>query len=700
MPREGTRGRLRSHEACLNCRRKKTRCPAEKPTCSNCLRLGQQCSYAAVTRSTRGDPSKDRLASLEEKVNLLLNGSRSIQNLHSEQTEGDPGDSHETYSDNHPSTSDPGYSVGDPFAFGIGGGDSFLQPSTASLAKAIDLYFRHCHRQPIWCFERDDLDDPDRLSEELIYSILALTGRFTPEHDQLQHHANTARTLVMLRVANGTVKLETIESLCLLSYSSFIDGDLHLGRFHLGLAFQLCRSAALDQASTYTVEDSLSEEKRRLFWSLQSLEQTYGQQCSFSISQLDNVRPSWTPTSGGRGLQKEIEQSRPPLPSDHLGCSSATDIGIWNLSIHFAWVWNRVRTYISDSAQSKLTEPWRYDSMYTMILSDLTEVENKLSQCHRYDSVKFYERTADDLNINRSYWAPWLKLQFTYHSILTVLNHPFLYIVASQYNTNLAIPNAFWRRSSELVLLHATWIVRMIDMVHEKRMRLIDPFFGQSAAIAATVHLYYCCAADSRLKQKSKTDFVKCRRFLKNFISFSPACAALDQTLDRLIHIASGSTHFDYDWTPCKIHLSVPLMWDILQLNCKPGTHDTSGGSLLHSSLTPSISREDEGEGNPTSTLEIIVATSPEVTVNTADGGQAVHMPPNMPKMSASPPSPGNIVPGDKVVAPADSLMFNTPWLWTDPGQFSDMENMEFQEPDSTIGNIDGFSTWWDFGIL
>lgn len=173
-----------------------------------------------------------------------------------------------------------------------------------------------------------------------------------------------------------------------------------------------------------------------------------------------------------------------------------------------------------------------------------------------------------------------------------------------------------------------------------------------------------------------------------------------DRTLDRLIHIASGSTHFDYDWTPCKIHLSVPLMWDILQLNCNPGTHDTSGSSLLHSSLVPSISREDDGDGNPTSTLEIIVATSPEVTVNTADGGQAAHMPPNMPKMSASPPSPGNIVLGDKVVAPADSLMFNTPWLWTDPGQFSDMENMEFQEPDSTIGNVDGFSTWWDFGIL
>jgi hypothetical protein len=67
----------------------------------------------------------------------------------------------------------------------------------------------------------------------------------------------------------------------------------------------------------------------------------------------------------------------------------------------------------------------------------------------------------------------------------------------------------------------------MIDMVSEKKMRLIDPFFGHAAAIAATVHLYYCCAADPRLKYKSKVDFTKCRKFLKTFVGFSNACAVL-----------------------------------------------------------------------------------------------------------------------------------------------------------------------------
>ena len=165
--------------------------------------------------------------------------------------------------------------------------------------------------------------------------------------------------------------------------------------------------------------------------------------------------------------------------------------------------------------------------MYAKVVADFLETENRIPMCHRYDSVKFYERKIEELKVNRDYFAPWLKEQFTYHAIPTVLNHPFLYIVGAQHNPNLGIPNTFWRRSSEQALLHATWIVRMIDMVVDKRVPLVDPFFGHVAAIAATVHLYYCCAAAARLKHKSNRDFAKCRRFLKSFIPHSAACGEL-----------------------------------------------------------------------------------------------------------------------------------------------------------------------------
>lgn len=283
----------------------------------------------------------------------------------------------------------------------------------------------------------------------------------------------------------------------------------------------------LDLESVYVPGDPQSERKKRLFWSLQLLEQFYGRQTGLLSVPTEIWRPSYSSTIRDRDPPKESNPKTPPLPSDDVGYMAPTEPGIWNTGVHLGWVWSRVRKYVSDCAHNTLKEPWRHDSTYAMVLSDFMETENMIPMCHRWDSVKFYGRKVDELRTNRDYWAPWLKEQFTYHAIHTVLNHPFLYIVGAQYNPNLAIPNTFWRRSSELALLHSTWVVRMIDMVLDKGMKLYDPFFGHVAAIAATVHLYYCCSAAARLKHKSNTDFAKCRRFLKTFIPYSTACSAL-----------------------------------------------------------------------------------------------------------------------------------------------------------------------------
>jgi hypothetical protein len=96
-----------------------------------------------------------------------------------------------------------------------------LQISPTAISDGIDLYFDLFHRQPIWCFDREDLEQNQEISTELIYSILGLTARFMPKREKPRYEDH-ARWNIMLRVANGTVELETIESLCLLSYSAFI----------------------------------------------------------------------------------------------------------------------------------------------------------------------------------------------------------------------------------------------------------------------------------------------------------------------------------------------------------------------------------------------------------------------------------------------------------------------------------------------
>lgn len=363
----------------------------------------------------------------------------------------------------------------------------------------------------------------------------------------------------MHRIASGMVGLTTLESLCLLSYSSFIgkillnrivkpsilakaiaDGNVHLGQFHLGLASQLCRSAMLDVDLIYALEDLTTERKKRLFWSLQLLEQYYGRQTGLLSVSTEIWSPAYSPSGGDHRQHQELDLKAPPFPIDDTGHLRPIEPGIWNTSVHLGWVWSRVRKYVGECADGIFKEPWRRDSMYAAVLSDFMETENRIPMRHRYDSVKFYERKVEELKANRDYWAPWLKEQFTYHAIHTVLNHPFLYIIGAQSNPNLAIPNTFWRRSSELALIHSTWIVRMIDMVWDKQVLLTDPFFAHIAAVAATVHLYYCCAAAARLKHKSNTDFSKCRRFLKGFLPFSAACVALVRVF-TIIHSSTAA---------------------------------------------------------------------------------------------------------------------------------------------------------------
>jgi hypothetical protein len=153
----------------------------------------------------------------------------------------------------------------------------------------------------------------------------------------------------------------------------------------------------------------------------------------------------------------------------------------------------------------------------------------------------------------------------------------------------------------------------------------------------------------------------------------------------------------DSEWVPTKLRLSIPLMWSILQFNV-PSCQELSSGSsaLLHSSLATT----DSTKLDESSTLEISVALSPpEITVDPS-AGQNAYLPPFLTIESSAPASPNDTAIRDIVVPSADSLMFNVPWLWTGESQFSEMESASNFDPEAAVGNLDGFSTWWDLGNL
>ena len=143
--------------------------------------------------------------------------------------DADPGPGHGPAPASSVSVSAPGFfdlpvnnSIHNHRQSGFDPADTNLRPSLSDVAAAVSLYFHYCHRQPIWCFERDQVSDYARIPEELACSILALTSRFSDSRGRGQLHGDNAKTLVMLRIANGSVEVTTMESLCLLAYSSFM----------------------------------------------------------------------------------------------------------------------------------------------------------------------------------------------------------------------------------------------------------------------------------------------------------------------------------------------------------------------------------------------------------------------------------------------------------------------------------------------
>ncbi|KAM0236222.1 hypothetical protein ACHAP5_009473 [Fusarium lateritium] len=178
-----TRQYRRVAQACDNCRRKKIRCPGERPRCSACTRLRQACSFSdsrhlsedsARTVETR---MSSRLEQLEDKLDSVIN------------------------------------------RLGI-------STSSDTVNRAIEFYFRHIHRQPLWLFDEHSLPNPDT-SEGLICAILAINAiyratEFGEDDSQSPDvYSKTARTGVMLKIAEGNVTIQSTQTLCLLAYFNF-----------------------------------------------------------------------------------------------------------------------------------------------------------------------------------------------------------------------------------------------------------------------------------------------------------------------------------------------------------------------------------------------------------------------------------------------------------------------------------------------
>ncbi|KAK6369586.1 hypothetical protein LTS17_009492 [Exophiala oligosperma] len=458
-----------------------------------------------------------------------------------------------------------------------------IRPSREVVSQAIGIYFDCCHRQPLWLFDPGDSTSlsPDS-NEELIFAVLSLSTQYKPDRfasGQVQSahaYGDAARSLVMLRITNASTSLPTLQALTLLAFYYLVCDDLALAAFHATLVRSLLQCCGLDLGAS-TARTVGEDQRQKLFWSVFLLDSMCGLPLRVP-SIIDDVgKPRFLAI---RGMLQHTSTACPELPKDKESYTEQDErcFGMWAHMVRMASVWGEVRVFVSRCTDGQIKAPWHSDSEYAQINAQLLDMETTIPSFYRYDVAKFPERDEAEIVEKKAFWLPWVRLQITYHTIHSVINHPFLY--SSKASMPRPGANAFWRTSSELALLHSTWIARLIGMATNKGLELADPFFAHSAAVAATLHSYWARASDGRIRGPAVRNLQLCRSFISDIGAHWRLCRSIEDTLDQLISLALPTTQ-QQQGQSTSITTNTALMQKILDFAAPQGS-SFSGEGLFH----------------------------------------------------------------------------------------------------------------------
>lgn len=582
----------RIRQACEPCRRKKSRCPGEKPICSHCARLQQNCYYAderpehertSITpspqvagirpvSSSAGDRRvEDRLKFLENQLSEVLANQASMSRSTSVQVSDTPRTAaHRPH---------PSRRLSDP-----------ILPAWDIILGAAETYLEYCDCQPLPLFQRSSfIRTLKNRTPEVLLSILAIALRFSQDQQSRSNHVRlisgyveAARTIISKKVFDGTVELSTIQALCLLTIVDFTDGHTRRASIHCSLAMSLAHNAGLTSESSMILPDQEKEERRRCFWSLFLVKRLHG--ADFMIldfSAEDNF--PWYPETTGAPLSPSQESS--PTRTDEQG----PDKGIVAYAIQLSEVWFKITRYARRRGKPSSLPPWSSQSEYALILAHQMDFETRMPYIHRFEPAKFSQKSVEHLNSNRDYWGPWLFIQFLYHTNLCLLNHPLLLSLRLR-NFKCVIPEIFLQHTSDLISSHATWIINFIDMLEAKPFKVTDPFLGHCVAIIATIYLQESFVDDPGTRREKQDNFDKCLKFIRGFGEQWPHLGRIANKLQRLAETVSSTYVASEEPTRQNRKLLIDLgqFFEVLEYSSSSEVHGSAHqlfGPSLHTSF-------------------------------------------------------------------------------------------------------------------
>ncbi|OJI98760.1 hypothetical protein ASPVEDRAFT_50386 [Aspergillus versicolor CBS 583.65] len=531
----------RVRQACEPCRRKKSRCPGEKPVCSFCERLGQQCIYAPGEGEMPAVDIAKRLSSVEDKLEELT---RSLSRPNS--------------------TPEVSVSVSRPALVQQQSEHGYEQPNLQQndLSTVAHLFLTCCNYQPLPLFHPDGfVETLAGRDPELILAIHAVGLRFgrSPDGSDLRPYiadcARRARTLVMERVGRGPLELSTLQTLCLLALFDFTAGNTVQAGLHLNMATYLAQTANT-AGETLGALSSDPDEKRRCLWSIYLLQNLQGDGVQLARL-IAGVR---TPFDTGSGFSPTYDLGS--MPETAPLSSSKEDLDLVSYAIQVGEVWSMAMAYAASRVEPDAPAPWSPRSDYSIVTYRHMEFDSQVPLKYRYDANRFHEHRLHELNQRRDYWGPWLFTQFLYLAIPCLLNHPFL-LSRRLRSFRHTMPQSFIRQSFETITNNAAWILHLIDLIEHKGFEVCDPTLAHCVLIVATIHLQHSFVEDPSFREKARRGFTKCVRFLHPLAQRWPHVQNMIDRLTRLReNVSAGdpqASHSRQAWTT-----NAQLLWELL----------------------------------------------------------------------------------------------------------------------------------------
>ncbi|CZR52279.1 uncharacterized protein PAC_02156 [Phialocephala subalpina] len=638
----------RTRQACVNCRRKKSKCPGEKPQCSICKRLDQSCSYEAMEPpprkrprveaeivSSNGDEVSRRFGSIEQKLEELA---ASVQSAASRQCFRPR--SHLRGAEYSNWNNVPGAVPNAPsrqendLLRSLSGAET-LPP--AVVEDGVMTYFKCFHGQPYSLLCQKSLIGAHRpLNPIVLDPMLALSIRCSshPFWADREKSKSWIRSLtvkswqdLLQMYGEGHTGLHYLQGLCLLAQVDFADGRVQRAHTQVSLGIRIAQSAGYLSIDCDDGPKTGSEEAVRCTWTLFMLDRTFSITRAVSPvltykdfllrkpeSEKERSLKAATSIVSTNGRQA-IEHS------DEEQDIAALIIGVYTM-------WDDAIRYVFGTTSKSTTPPWQPGSELATIEYRFADFEPEFST-HRYREVNFPRRAIHE-PLLRPYFASWLCFQLTYMSIQCCIHHPFIMFIKLKHVIR-KVPPSFLQKSYKSSLIHSRWIIRFLDEMDEAGMMLYDPFIGYLTAIAATIQLEHTLSKHADVAAAARLSFRNAIRFLRKLSqywdSIHELLGVVEELAARLRHRHTlYYSQDDYDGILPEVETErvglaeddATLMWKVFDYasmsaspNKRPRLHvDTSISPESNRHAEPATTVPDTAQRPATASLETPISTT------------------------------------------------------------------------------------------